>query len=153
MLRSWRPLRNNKAPRWITHKCDHEFIKAFNSLNAKLNPICHLLALLGAHHILHVSRIRVKEYYNPLNAELNPICHLLALLGAHHILHVSIIRVKVHFNPLNAQLNPICHLLALLGAHHILHVSRIMVKWIYDLMIRRLLTNICNKSRNVIVTI
>jgi len=28
-------------------------------LNAELNPICHLLALLGAHHILHVSRIRV----------------------------------------------------------------------------------------------
>jgi len=33
----------------------------FNSLNAKLNPICHWLALLGAHHILHVSRIRVKK--------------------------------------------------------------------------------------------
>jgi len=32
-----------------------------NSLNAKLNPFCHLLALLGAHHIPHVSRIRVKE--------------------------------------------------------------------------------------------
>jgi len=31
-----------------------------NPLNAKLNPICSLLALLGAHHILHVSRIRVK---------------------------------------------------------------------------------------------
>jgi len=31
----------------------------FNPLNAKLNPICHLLVLLGAHHILHVSRIRV----------------------------------------------------------------------------------------------
>jgi hypothetical protein len=30
-----------------------------NPLNAKLNPICHLLALLEAHHILHVSRIRV----------------------------------------------------------------------------------------------
>jgi hypothetical protein len=29
-------------------------------LNAELNPICHLLALLGAHHILHVSRIGVK---------------------------------------------------------------------------------------------
>jgi hypothetical protein len=29
------------------------------SLNTQLNPICHLLALLGAHHILHVSRIRV----------------------------------------------------------------------------------------------
>jgi len=31
-----------------------------NPLNAELYPICHLLALLGAHHILHVSRIRVK---------------------------------------------------------------------------------------------
>jgi hypothetical protein len=30
-----------------------------NPLNAELNPICHLLALLGAHHILHFSRIRV----------------------------------------------------------------------------------------------
>jgi hypothetical protein len=28
-------------------------------LNADLNPICHLLALLGAHHILHVSGIRI----------------------------------------------------------------------------------------------
>jgi hypothetical protein len=32
-----------------------------NPLNAELNPICHLLALLGAHHILHVSRIRVNN--------------------------------------------------------------------------------------------
>jgi len=31
----------------------------FNSLNVKLNPICHFLALLGAHPILHVRRIRV----------------------------------------------------------------------------------------------
>jgi hypothetical protein len=46
-----------------------------------------MLALLEAHHILHVSRIRV-------NAELNPICHLLALLEAHHILHVSRIMFK-----------------------------------------------------------
>ena len=30
------------------------------TLNAELNPICHMLALLEAHHILHVSRIRVK---------------------------------------------------------------------------------------------
>ena len=33
----------------------------FNPLNTELNPICHLLALLGAHHILHVGRIRVKR--------------------------------------------------------------------------------------------
>jgi len=30
-----------------------------NPLNAKLNSICHLLALLGAYPILHISRIRV----------------------------------------------------------------------------------------------
>ena len=30
-----------------------------NLLNAEKNPICHFLALLGAHRILHVSRIRV----------------------------------------------------------------------------------------------
>jgi len=33
----------------------------FNPLNAELNPICCLLALLRAHHFLHVSRIRVKS--------------------------------------------------------------------------------------------
>ena len=32
----------------------------FNPLNPELNPICYLLALLGAHHFLHVSRIRIK---------------------------------------------------------------------------------------------
>jgi len=32
-----------------------------NPLNAELNPICHLLALLGAQHFLHVSRIRVNQ--------------------------------------------------------------------------------------------
>ena len=35
-------------------------VSPFNPLNAELNPIWHLLALLGAHHILHVSRLRVK---------------------------------------------------------------------------------------------
>ena len=35
------------------------------TLNAELNPICHLLALLGAHHILHVSRM-TKEFWYPL---------------------------------------------------------------------------------------
>ena len=33
----------------------------FNPLKPELNPICYLLALLGAHHFLHVSRIRVKS--------------------------------------------------------------------------------------------
>ena len=32
----------------------------FNALNAELNPIRHLLALVGARHIVHVRRVRVK---------------------------------------------------------------------------------------------
>ena len=35
------------------------FKSAFKGLNADLNPSCHLLVLLGAHPILHISRIRV----------------------------------------------------------------------------------------------
>jgi hypothetical protein len=41
---------------WIKIK-----IFTFNPLNAELNPICHLLVLLGADPILHISRIRVKQ--------------------------------------------------------------------------------------------
>ena len=40
----------------------------FNSLNAELNSICHLLALLGAHHIFHVSRISVNISVRRLRA-------------------------------------------------------------------------------------
>ena len=42
------------------YKLDSQ-VDVFNTVNAKLNPICHLLALVGAHHILHVSRIRVNR--------------------------------------------------------------------------------------------
>jgi hypothetical protein len=38
------------------------FELTFNPLNAELNPICHLLALLGAHPIFHISRIKVKNH-------------------------------------------------------------------------------------------
>jgi hypothetical protein len=43
------------------------FNSAFKGLNAKLNPICHLLVLLGACHILYVSRIRVNIPTNARN--------------------------------------------------------------------------------------
>ena len=47
-----------------------------NHWNTELNPICHLFALLRAHHILHVSGIRVNlwnihvrfPYFKPKNA-------------------------------------------------------------------------------------
>ena len=35
-------------------------VNYLNPLNPELNPICYLLALLGAHHFFHVSRTRVK---------------------------------------------------------------------------------------------
>jgi len=37
--------------------------RLFDPLNAELNPTRHLLTLLGAHKIFHVSRIRVKDKY------------------------------------------------------------------------------------------
>jgi len=44
----------------IKQKLEVKDIQKFNPLNPELNPICYLLALLGAHHFLHVRRIRVK---------------------------------------------------------------------------------------------
>ena len=42
------------------HIYHHIIYIYINPLNPELNPICYLLALLGTHHFLHVSRIRVK---------------------------------------------------------------------------------------------
>ena len=54
----------------------------FNPLNAELNPIRHLLALVGAHHILHVSRVRVKNVSGtrPYNGFLKPHSFILRTL-------------------------------------------------------------------------
>jgi hypothetical protein len=42
-----------------------------NPLSAKLNPICHLLALIAAHHILHVSGVRANRTF-PLDLQSVP---------------------------------------------------------------------------------
>ena len=46
--------------KYITLPANQHLFHSFDPLNAKLNPICHLQALLGAHYIFHVSRVRVK---------------------------------------------------------------------------------------------
>jgi len=51
-----------------------------NPLNLELNPICYLLALLGAQNFLHVSRIRVKSLTLKL---------LMSYIYGAHILDVS----------------------------------------------------------------
>jgi hypothetical protein len=50
----------------LAGSCDENRSNAteFNPLNAELNLICHLLALLGAHPIFQVSRIRVDVIKN-----------------------------------------------------------------------------------------
>jgi len=42
-----------------------EFNSGFKGLNAELNPIYHLLALLGVHPIFHISgvRINLEQFY------------------------------------------------------------------------------------------
>jgi hypothetical protein len=56
-----------------------------NPLNTELNSICHFLALLGAHRILHVSKIRVKElmelkrmdiFNNIYESQVKTLCHI-----------------------------------------------------------------------------
>jgi hypothetical protein len=39
-----------------------------NPLKVELNPICHPLALLGAHHIFHVSGLGVNAIHFYLNS-------------------------------------------------------------------------------------
>jgi len=96
-----------------------------NPLNTELNSICHLLVLLGAHLILHISRIRV-NHPPPSSAEVKERVELFLYSPSVPLWHVT--GWTLPFNPLKPELNPICYLLALLGAHHFLHVSRIRVK-------------------------
>jgi len=54
-------LRTNRC--WEAHTFPTG-VNKINPLNAGLNPICHLLVLL-AHHIFHVSGLRVKLMHKP----------------------------------------------------------------------------------------
>jgi len=53
------------APNNFVFSCFTQFVvsKVSNPLHTDLNPVCHLLALWGVHHILHVSRVRLKCGY------------------------------------------------------------------------------------------
>ena len=48
-------------PHFLQCEVTYDSLYVINPLNPELNPICYLLALLGAHYFLHVSRIRVKS--------------------------------------------------------------------------------------------
>jgi hypothetical protein len=55
-----------------------QFKLVINPLNAELNPIRHLLALAGARHFVHISRVRVKVTLvslSPYNIADEPHCY------------------------------------------------------------------------------
>ena len=60
LLRNKKKKKKNGVLRTATSLPGGRFVAYFNPLNAELNPICYLLALL-AHYFLHVSGIRVKS--------------------------------------------------------------------------------------------
>ena len=53
---------NLTKPTFCPHSVQTIFVMNINPLNAELNPIRHLLALVAARHIVHVSRIRVNYF-------------------------------------------------------------------------------------------
>jgi len=67
----WTLCRLSYWQRTSVHRTLVRRMHLINPLNAELNPTCHLLALLGAHHILHVSRIRVKGGVQQLQSDIN----------------------------------------------------------------------------------
>jgi hypothetical protein len=66
-------------------------------LNAELNPICHLLALLRAHPILHVSRIRVKLRRRDISDNL-VISYVMYIIPNIYILAAHS-EFRIYFNP------------------------------------------------------
>jgi len=66
---------------------------SFNPLNAEVNPICHLLALLGAHHILHISKKRVNINFQ-LNLKVN---NSLTYVFMTHILYFDVKKATLKF--------------------------------------------------------
>jgi hypothetical protein len=56
---TWKPMFIYIISHWILVRIKNVTDSFINPLNAELNPIRHLLALVGARHIVHVSRIRV----------------------------------------------------------------------------------------------
>jgi hypothetical protein len=89
--------------KWVPRvkRCAH-----INPLNAELNSICHLLALLGAHHIFHVSGLRVKfidmfkvckfVHYHTIQINQPTRCNNLSSLLLGVYLQLNMIRASSH---------------------------------------------------------
>jgi hypothetical protein len=81
------------------------FHQSVNPLNAELNPICHLIALLGGATIVDVSRLRVKVYRCLLmDAALK--IHALLVSTTYHFLGRKQIARTVNYSKLPIQKPP-----------------------------------------------
>jgi hypothetical protein len=61
----------------------HNTLSAINPLNAELNPICHLLALLGGATLVVVSRLRVKTFWIIKYSTIKQLLFYILLKGHH----------------------------------------------------------------------
>jgi len=68
----------------------YSLFTSLNPLNSELNPICHLLALLGAHHILHISGLRV----NQQSVNISYFYHACYAYHAHNLLPSEVISLR-----------------------------------------------------------
>jgi len=68
---------------------------AFKGLNAEINSVCHLLGLSRAHHILHVSRIRVKGKIVNLLTPYDPYSRRTAPLPLNVAFYIFIQQIQV----------------------------------------------------------
>ena len=91
-----------------------------NPLNAELNPICCLLALLGAHHFLRVSRIRVK-LIDAVTAVLEH--HSCTQLSEYSTVHTSCIVQLLLFYTLRFVIEPYS------GRQYKLFAGQVMYVW------------------------
>ena len=88
-MTSWHKLTDTAVTHANLYHCSHSL--GLNPLNAELNPIWHLLALLGGHHFLHVSRIRVKSL------TIRPLMSYIYIYGA-PIVDVSRSHTTTHYS-------------------------------------------------------
>jgi hypothetical protein len=89
-------------------------VHSINPLNAELNSICHFLAFVGAHHILHVSRVRVKAYgewrYRSLSSSLSSSSSSSSLLARQPLVGPGLLKKLCPFVSVKSDLLPVLDL-------------------------------------------
>ena len=101
---------------WYYRTGGHDLTTGFwfftiNPLNAELNPIFQLLALLGAHPILHVSRIRVNPDRPEVHSQNHCCCEKAISIIYFQCVSVALVTQHAKFmcHIINCNLLPVWH--------------------------------------------